>query len=154
MRFGTVFLLGGWLAGTSLALPPDAEKLAELAQEQLYDLEFPQAFATLARISKAHPAHPVGPAMLACAKWWQARYTYVTPDAAATADIEKIINQAVKLSRAHAAKPGQECEGKFFLGGSLGIRAHWELLRGHWYGAAMGAREAVITLRPLVSCSE
>lgn len=147
-----IVLLG--LAGSAAALPPDIERLAETAQEQLYNLEFSRAFETLQRLTDTHPDHPVGPAMLAAARWWQARYSYVKPDDAATAEIEKIIEVAVKLSRAHAAKPGLECEGKFFLGGSLGIRAHWELLRGNWYRAAMGAREAVLTLKPLESCTD
>lgn len=154
MRMQTLVAVWVGLAGPVRALPPDVVRLAETAQEQLYNLEFTRAFRTLQELTDTHPDHPVGPAMLAAAKWWQARYSYVKPDEAATEDIEKIITRAVALSRAHAAKPGLECEGKFFLGGSLGIRAHWELLRGNWYRAAMGAREAVLTLKPLESCSE
>jgi tetratricopeptide (TPR) repeat protein len=53
-----------------------------------------------------------------------------------------------------AAIPGRECEGNLFVGGALGVGAHWNLLLGNWLKAALEARRAVRTLRPLLSCSE
>ncbi len=154
MRTGRSLCVVLGLAGAARALPPDVEQMAAVVQEQLYNLDFPAARTTLQGIAAAHPDHPVGPAMLAAAKWWQARYTSVPPNDEETAEMDRIIERAVTLSKKHAANPATECEGRFFLGGALGIRAHWELLRGHWYGAAMGARGAVIALRPVLSCSE
>jgi hypothetical protein len=136
------------------ALPPDVVPLAREAQELLYNLEFARAGEVLKRINDLHPAHPVGPAMLAAGKWWEARYTSVPPTDEETDAMDRLITRAVDLAKKHAADPATECEGRFFLGGALGVRAHWELLRGNWYRSAMGARGAVNALTPVLSCTE
>ena len=73
MRIHGIIAVWVGLAVPAAALPPEIEREAEIAQEQLYNLEFAGAFGTLQRLSDSHPDHPVGPALLAAAKWWQAR---------------------------------------------------------------------------------
>jgi len=141
------------LAAPASAMPPEVERAAEQGAHELYNLDFDRARETFARLRAAHPDHPAGPALLAAAIWWQARYWYRTPSDADSTVILGYLDEAVKLARTLAADPATACEGQFFLGGTLGVKAHWQLLRGKWVAAAMGAREAVLVLRPLTSCS-
>src|SRR5262245_14291522 len=118
------------------ALPPDIARLAEEGSAQLYNLEFDRAYATFSRLQLAHPDHPAGYGLLASARWWQARYAFTKPDAKSSARVTKELDQAVKLARIMTRQPGQWCEGQFFLGGALGVGAHWELVRHNWVAAA------------------
>jgi len=138
---------------SSLALPADIARLAEEGSAQLYNLEFDRAFATFNRLAAAHPEHPAGYGLLASARWWEARYAFTKPDARSNALVTKELDTAIKLARAMAARPGEWCEGEFFLGGALGIRAHWELVQHNWVAAAIGARRSVTVLGPMVTCT-
>ena len=153
------FLLAALVpAAAGLPLPaaamlPAVEEAAERGSAALYDLEFDRAREIFTGLQEALPEHPAGPALLATAMWWQARYWYRTPTSAESKTVDRYLDEAIRLSRRLAEDPETACEGQFFLGGSLGVRAHWQLLRGKWLAAAVGAREAIVVLRPLVSCT-
>jgi tetratricopeptide (TPR) repeat protein len=134
-------------------MSPDIERAAEQGAHELYNLEFDRARETFARLRTGFPGHPAGPTLLATAIWWQARYWYRTPSEGESTIIAGYLDEAIRLSRSLAGRPDTACEGQFFLGGALGVRAHWQMLKGKWAAAAMGARESILVLRPLVSCS-
>ncbi len=152
-----VALLAAWLAipPPVFALPADVERLAERGAEQLYNLEFSAALATFEEVRVAHPGYPAGPGLLAAATWWQARYRFEPPTDATTRRVERWLDEAERGSRKmiRSATPYDACEGRFFLGGALGVRAHWQLLRHNWVEAAIGAREAVKVLNQLSGCT-
>jgi len=148
-----VLLAGAGRPGPAAAMDPEIETAAEQGARELYDLDFDRARQTFVALRAARPDHPAGPALLATAMWWQARYWYKTPSESESTIIADYLEEAIRLSRSLAGNPATECEGNFFLGGSLGVKAHWQLLRGKWASAAMGAREAVLVLRPLITCT-
>ena len=86
--------------------------------------------------------------------WWRSRYSFADPTRESSKAVAANVKEAVVLGRAMAKNPALECEANLFIGGALGVGAHWELLEGSWFSAAMDARAAVHTLRPLLSCSE
>ncbi len=134
------------------ALPPDIARMAEEGSAHLYNLEFDQAFAAFERLRAAHPEHPAGYGLLASTRWWQAKYAFTKPDAKSSALVAKELQSAIKLARAMIKVPATRCEGQFFLGGALGIQAHWELVQHNWVAAAMGARRSVTVLETLEAC--
>lgn len=141
------------LSPAAFALPPDIARMAEEGSAQLYNLEFDQAFATFERLRAAHPDHPAGYGLMASARWWQARYAFNKPDARTSALVAGEVDTAIKQARVMAKDPSLWCESQFFLGGSLGIRAHWAMVQHSWITAALGARQAVAVLQPMVSCT-
>ena len=143
-----------FLGGSAPAIEPRLAALAEQGAEQLYSLEFERGTATFERIRNGYPAHPAGPMLVAATHWWKARYWFAKPDKAAEAVMETNLAEAVKLARAMRERPETRCEGDFFLGGALGARAHWELLKGNWMRAALGGRESVHVLYSTLSCTE
>ncbi|MEK7477524.1 MAG: hypothetical protein AAB152_18035 [Candidatus Coatesbacteria bacterium] len=151
--FAALSLAAAGAPGPAAAMSPDIERAAEKGARELYDLDFDRARETFVRLRTDHPDHPAGPTLLATALWWQARYWYRTPSDDESAVLTGYLEEAIRLSRGLAGRPGMACEGQFFLGGALGVKAHWQMLRGKWAAAAMGARESILVLRPLVSCS-
>ena len=141
-------------ASRAPAIEPGLAELAEQGGDQLYSLEFDRGTATFERIRREYPAHPAGPMLVAATHWWKARYWFAKPDKAAEAVMETNLAEAVKLARAMRERPETRCEGDFFLGGALGARAHWELLKGNWMRAALGGRESVHVLYSTLSCTE
>lgn len=138
---------------TALGLPPEIARLAEEGSAQLYNLEFDRAFQTFDRLQNTQPDHPAGYGLLASARWWKARYAFAKPDARSSALVSRELETAIRLARAMAARPGEWCEGQFFLGGALGVRAHWELVQHNWVSAAIGARRSVAVLGPMITCT-
>jgi tetratricopeptide (TPR) repeat protein len=144
----------GLSAGPARALPPEVERFAQQASHQLYALDFEAARETAERLRAVYPRHPAAPAILAAARWWQARYWYRKPTDRDTHEVLALVQEAIRLAEEMAGDPARECEARFFLGGALGVKAHWMLLNGHWVAAARGARESVLMLRPLLACTE
>jgi len=155
---GTLFL--GVLLGLALppagadALPPALARDAETGIAQLYRLEFDSAMATFEKMKKDYPTHPAPPTLEAAALWWRSRYSFADPTPESSKAVARNVKEAVTLGRKMAKDPALACEANLFVGGALGVGAHWELLEGSWFSAAMDARAAVHTLRPLLSCSE
>lgn len=150
-----VVLACGGAAGTATALPEDIERLADRGAEELYNMEFDRAAATYAELIREYPEHPAGPALMASAIWWQARFWYRVPDDAASEELTRWLDRAEAGARGMAASatPFNACEGRFFLGGVLGVRAHWHSLRREWLTAALAAREPVRILGGLATCT-
>jgi len=151
----TIALLGaGLVAGRANALPPGLARDAETGISQLYRLEFDAAMATFERMKKDYPGHPAPATLEAAGLWWRSRYSFDDPTRESSKAVAANVKEAVALGRIMAKNPALECEANLFIGGALGVGAHWELLEGSWFSAAMDARAAVHTLRPLLSCSE
>ncbi len=134
-------------------MPPEVEALARQGQSHLYNLEFSEASAAFQQLRRLAPRHPAGPFLLGAAAWWKARYTFQLPTGDSSRAVSKTLGEAAGLARKLAASPATACEGKFFLGGALGLQAHWELLQGHYLTAAREARESVRVLGELESCT-
>jgi len=147
-------LAAALLPANAPALPEGIARGAEEGLAQLYRLEFDAALATFEKLKKDFPDHPAPPALEAAAVWWESRYAFSLPSPAAGTAVERNVREAVRLGRKMAKQPGRECEGNLFIGGAMGVGAHWNLLLGNWFRAALDARQAVHTLRPLLSCSE
>jgi tetratricopeptide (TPR) repeat protein len=143
------------LSGTpAQALDPGLAALAEKGGACLYDLEFDRGTATFEQLAREYPGHPAGPMLVAATHWWKARYWFAKPDKAGEKVLDARLTEAVRLARAMHDRLETRCEADFFLGGALGARAHWELLKGNWMKAALGARESVSVLYATLSCSE
>lgn len=136
------------------AMPPEMERLALEGQAFLYELDFDRAEAAFGRLRREHPAHPAGACLLGAAAWWKARYAFEAPDAASSRRVSRLLLEAASLAERMTISRATACEGRFFLGGTLGILAHWELLRGRYVEAAKQGRRAVQVLAKLSACPE
>jgi hypothetical protein len=152
--FGWVVLGSALLPGRAPALDPALARQANTGMAQLYRLEFDEAMSTFENMKKAFPDHPAPATLQAAAIWWRSRYSFADPSKEASRDLERYVREAVKLGKKMARDPGRACEANLFVGGALGVAAHWELLEGSWFSAAMDARAAVNTLRPIMACTE
>jgi len=155
---GTLFagaLLGmALLPAAAEALSPALARDAEVGISQLYRLEFDAAMLTFEKMKKDYPNHPAPATLEAAAVWWRSRYSFADPTKDSSRLVAKNVKEAVALGKKMAKDPALACEANLFIGGALGVGAHWELLEGSWFSAAMDARAAVHTLRPLLTCSE
>ena len=149
-----VFLILALDPGAGRAMEPGIARLADKGLTCLYNLEFNPAMAVFEELRRTYPGHPAGSALMATATWWQARYWFAKPDEAASASMELHLKEAIALARELADKPGSACEGGFFLGATLGIKAYWDMIQNKWVRAVLDSREAVEILKPVLSCTE
>lgn len=153
--FMAVILGSALLPAPAVGLDEAISREAGAGLAQLYRLEFEEAMRTFEKMKQDFPDHPAPATLQAAAIWWRSRYSFADPSKEASRDLARYVKEAVALGRKMAkADPARACEANLFVGGALGVGAHWELLEGSWFSAAMDARAAVNTLRPLLSCSE
>ena len=154
LLFGAVILVSGLVPGRPLALSPALIRDAQVGIAQLYRLEFDTAMLTFERMKINYPTHPAPPTLQAAAIWWRSRYAFAEPTDKDSRDVARYVKEAVTLGRKMAKDPDLAPEANLFIGGALGVGAHWELLEGSWFSAAMDARAAVNTLKPLLTSTE
>jgi tetratricopeptide (TPR) repeat protein len=113
--------------------------------EMLYDLEFEEAERIFAGIVSEKPQKPIGYFYRAMVSWSRLSVGFWNPET-----LKEFVNRLdITISVAKKRIENQEADSfdYFYLGGALGFKGRFELMRHNWFSSYMLAFEAIEALR-------
>lgn len=113
--------------------------------ELLYDLDFEEAERIFAGLISGKPQRPVGYFYMAMVSWSKLSIGFWTPQ------VLKEYAERIDLTISVAKKRIENLEADsfdyFYLGGALGFKGRFELMRQNWFSSYMLAYEAIAALQ-------
>jgi len=113
--------------------------------EMLYDLEFEDAERIFVRTVSEKPENPIGYFYLAMVSW--SRLSIGFWDAETLREFVDRIDLTISVARKRIESGGADSFDYFYLGGALGFRGRFELMRYNWFSSYRFAYEAIESLR-------
>jgi hypothetical protein len=116
----------------------------------LYDLEFDEAENLFSRIVSERPEQPAGYFYRAMVTWSRLSVGFWTDQN--LAEYVERIDHTITVARKRIEKNPKDSRSYFYLGGSLGFKGRFELMRQNWfssYNLAYDAIQALKTCREL-----
>jgi hypothetical protein len=113
--------------------------------ELLYDLNFDEAEQIFARLVSETPEKPVGYFYMAMVSWSKLSIGFWTPEV--LKEYVDRIDLTISVTRKRIEKQEAGSFDYFYLGGALGFKGRFELMRQHWVSSYLLAYEAIAALR-------
>ena len=113
--------------------------------ELLYDLHFDQAERIFAGHVSENPKKPAGYFYLAMVSWSRLSFGFWTPEV--LKEYVDRIDLTISVARNRIENLRPDSFDYFFLGGALGFKGRFELMRRNWFASYMLAYEAITALR-------
>jgi len=111
----------------------------------LYDLEFEEAEKLFYRVVENKPDHPIGYFYVAMVSWSKLSTGFWSQDV--VKEYTDRIDKTITVARKAIEKGKHDSYTYFYLGGALGFRGRFELMRQNWFSAANDAWEAIQALK-------
>jgi hypothetical protein len=111
----------------------------------LYDLEFDEAERLFSRIVSEKPEYPAGFFYRAMVTWSRLSVGFWT--AQNLKEYVERIEQTISVARSRIEKDQKDSRSYFYLGGALGFKARFELMRQHWFSSYNLAYDAIQALK-------
>jgi len=115
----------------------------------LYDLEFDAAEKRFSRIVAEQPEHPAGYFYMAMVTWSKLSVGFWTEQ-----NLEEYvgrIDRTISVARKRIEKNDKDSRSYFYLGGALGFKGRFELMRHKWFSSYNLAYDAIQALK---TCQE
>lgn len=113
--------------------------------ELLYDLEFEEAERIFSRIVSEKPLKPVGYFYMAMVSW--SRLSFGFWDAETLKEYVDRIDLTISVARQRIENREADSFDYFFLGGALGFKGRFELMRHNWFSSYLLAYDGIQALR-------
>ena len=110
----------------------------------LYDLEFDAADKRFSRIVAEQPEHPAGYFYLAMVTWSKLSVGFWT--AQNLEEYVERIDRTISVARKRIEKNEKDSSSYFYLGGALGFKGRFELMRQKWFSSYNLAYDAIHAL--------
>lgn len=111
----------------------------------LYDLEFDEAERIFTRIVSTEPKNPVGYFYMAMVSWSRLSIGFWTSEV--LKEYLDRIDLTISVARRRIENLEADSFDYFYLGGALGFKGRFELMRYNWFSSYMLAYEAIAALR-------
>ena len=111
----------------------------------VYDRRFPEAERVFREVIAQSPALPAGYFYLAMVSWSRLAAGFWTPGN--VSEFKKRIDRAIEIAKARVDQTGGNSYDFFYLGGALGFKGRFELMKGRWMSSYFLAREAIDALK-------
>lgn len=111
----------------------------------LYDLEFEEAERIFSKIVSERPDHPAGHFYRAMVIWSRLSVGFWTAQ-----NLEEYvarIDQTILVARKRIEKNDKDSRAYFYLGGALGFKGRFELMRQNWFSSYNLAYDAIEALK-------
>jgi tetratricopeptide (TPR) repeat protein len=115
----------------------------------LYDLELEEAEKLFYRVVENEPDDPIGHFYMAMVSWSKLSSGFWTQDV--VKEYTDRIDKTITVARKSIERGKRDSFTYFYLGGALGFKGRFELMRRNWFSAADLAWQAVQALN---TCSE
>ena len=99
----------------------------------LYDLEFEEAEKQFSRLVSEKPDHPAGYFYLAMVTWSRLSVGFWT--AQNLHEYVERIDRTISVARKGIEKNEKDSRSYFYLGGALGFKGRFELMRQNWFSS-------------------
>ncbi len=110
----------------------------------LYDLEFDAAEKRFSRIVAEQPEHPAGYFYMAMVTWSKLSVGFWT--AQNLEEYVERIDRTISVARKRIEKNDKDSRSYFYLGGALGFKGRFELMRQKWFSSYNLAYDAIHAL--------
>jgi len=110
----------------------------------LYDLEFDAAEKRFSRIVAEQPEHPAGYFYMAMVTWSKLSVGFWT--AQNLEEYAERIDRTISVARKRIEKNDKDSRSYFYLGGALGFKGRFELMRQKWFSSYNLAYDAIHAL--------
>jgi len=111
----------------------------------LYDLEFDEAERHFSKVVSERPEHPAGYFYRAMVTWSRLSVGFWT--AQNLAEYVERIDQTITVARRGIEKNEKDSQSYFYLGGALGFKGRFELMRQNWFSSYNLAYDAIQALK-------
>jgi tetratricopeptide (TPR) repeat protein len=111
----------------------------------IYDLEFEEAEKLFTTVVARKPDHPIGYFYRAMVSWSKLSTGFWSQDV--VKEYTDRIDQTIIVARKSIEGGGRDSFTYFYLGGALGFKGRFELMRQNWFSAANLAWEAIQALQ-------
>jgi tetratricopeptide (TPR) repeat protein len=111
----------------------------------LYDLEFDEAERHFSKVVSERPEHPAGYFYRAMVTWSRLSVGFWT--AQNLAEYVERIDQTITVARKRIEKNEKDSRSYFYLGGALGFKGRFELMRQNWFSSYNLAYDAIQALK-------
>ena len=112
--------------------------------DALYDLEFDKAQSVFSTLVSENPENPAGYFYLAMVTWSRLANGFWGPEV--VNDFAKRIDRAIAVARKSIQKNNEDSLSFFYLGGALGFKGRFELMRHKWLTSYNLAYHAISAL--------
>jgi hypothetical protein len=113
--------------------------------ELLYDLDFDEAEQIFARLVSEKPEKPLGYFYMAMVSWSRLSIGFWTPEI--LKEYTDRIDLAISVAKKRIEKLEADSFDHFYLGGALGFKGRFELMRQNWLSSYLLAYEAIAALQ-------
>jgi tetratricopeptide (TPR) repeat protein len=113
--------------------------------DHLYDLEFNEAERHFSKVVSERPDHPAGYFYMAMVTWSRLSVGFWT--AQNLAEYVERIDQTIAVARKRIEKNEKDSRSFFYLGGALGFKGRFELMRQNWFSSYNLAYDAIQALK-------
>jgi hypothetical protein len=128
------------------AVATDAEILKGI--DLIYERRFKIAEDVFHQIIARYPQEPVGYFYLAMVSWSRLAAGFWSP--ASEKEFEERIDRAIKVAQAQIDNNRVDIYDFFYLGGALGFKGRFELMKDNWISSFFLAKDAVDSLKTCV----
>jgi tetratricopeptide (TPR) repeat protein len=111
----------------------------------IYDHRFDDAEDLFERVIARHPDKPVGYFYLAMVSWSRLASGFWSPDI--VQEFKDRIDRTIDMAEALAGKKMAGSYDFFYLGGALGFKGRFELMKGNWVSSFFLATDAIDALK-------
>jgi len=115
----------------------------------IYEREFDDAEDLFRKVIAKSQDKPAGFFYLAMVSWSRVASGFWSP--VNVKEFKKRIDRAIEVAEARVDKDGADSYDFFYLGGALGFKGRFELMKGNWASSFFLARDAIAALK---ICSE
>lgn len=115
----------------------------------IYEREFDDAEDLFRKVIAKSQDKPAGYFYLAMVSWSRLASGFWSP--VNVKEFKKRIDRAIEVAEARVDKDGADSYDFFYLGGALGFKGRFELMKGNWASSFFLARDAIAALK---ICSE
>jgi len=133
-------------AGGPRPLRPNPEILKGI--DLIYERQFTEAEEVFRRIIDRQPDEPAGHFYLAMVSWSRLAAGFWSPESVKT--FERRIDRAIEAAQAQIENHRADSYDFFYLGGALGFKGRFELMKDNWISSFFLAKDAVDSLKTCI----
>ncbi len=111
----------------------------------VYDHQFPEAEGIFREVIKRAPDLPAGYFYLAMVSWSRLATGFWSPEN--VAEFKRRLDIAIEKAETHIEDTGGNSSDFLYLGGALGFKGRFELMKGRWMTSYFLARDAIEALK-------
>ncbi len=137
-------MVGGFLlhAAPPATVDERMNRMIDDALVALYNLDYPGSKAAFQKLSELYPDHPIGRYGLTTALWWELTNEYDEKNDALEKEFLVEADRTIEMTRSMVKRGDPSGVGRLCLGGSLGLKARWDAIQGHWLAAYRNGKKA------------